>query len=81
MRSAFEGDIGRVEWGKEIKFGIVSSRFTPVVNSRGQLLGKYRVVESSVAAFAGSRCVASNLTHDEASALCTILNAGDNTYE
>ena len=68
--------LDRVEWGKEFKWGIVK-RGVPVVDGRGRLLGTHRVVEASRAAFAGSNCIATNLTHDEASALCAILNAGD----
>ncbi len=66
-----------VEWGKEFKWGIVKRIEGRLISSREDLRPQFYVTESGAAAFTGSRCVATNLTHDEASALCAILNAGE----
>ncbi len=65
-----------VEWGKEIRWGVVKRRALVYNSTRGMQL-PYAVTESGAAAFAGANCIAVNLTHDEASALCAIMNAGE----
>ena len=73
----------RVEWGKEFKWGIVKRRElaglrTPL-DSQGRSFPLYHVVDHAAAVFAPEeRRVAWNLTHEEASAMCAILNAGSN---
>ena len=66
-----------VEWGKEFKWGIVKRIDNALVRRKLSSIPQFYVTESSAAAFTGSRCVATNLTHDEASALCAIMNAGE----
>ena len=68
---------------KEFKWGIVKRRDEVVAASKREgryVLHPYKVVENSEAAFTSlGRQVATNLTYEEACALCTILNAGQNT--
>lgn len=74
-------DIKNIEWGKEFKWGIVKRNPLMVEASkrgdRRRALQSHHVVDSSVASFSGSNCVANNLTYDEACALCAILNVGE----
>jgi hypothetical protein len=72
----------QIPWGKEWKWGIVKRRDELVAASkrgdRRYVLHPYAVVENSEAAFTTlGRQVALNLTYDEASALCAILNTGE----
>ena len=69
----------RVEWGKEWKWGIVKRRELAgmLISSRDRSFPLYHVVDHAAAVFAPEeRRVAWNLTHEEAVALCAILNAG-----
>lgn len=75
-----QDNTSRVEWGKEFKWGIVKRvmrSYVRTVDDQRKPLLEYYVVEHAQAVFTGpERCVASNLTHEEASAMCAILNAG-----
>lgn len=75
-------DLSKVEWGKPFdKWGIVE-RKVRMKDRTGRLQPKYVVVESSIAAFTTvGRRVAVDLSHDEASALCAIMNAGGDSDE
>lgn len=64
---------------KEWRFGIVKRGPVRMLDRYGIPQTPYVVVENAVAAFTpDQRRVATGLTHDEACALCTILNAGQN---
>ena len=76
-------DTSRVEWGKSFKFGILKRHNLPglrlPLNAQGKVWPEYYVVDHAQAVFASEeRRVAWNLTHEEASAMCAILNAGSN---
>lgn len=70
-------DLKNIKWGMPFdKWGIVE-RKVRMKDRNGRLQPKYVVVESSVAAFTTiGRRVAVDLSHDEASALCAIMNVG-----
>lgn len=70
-----EYDLTRIPWGKELTWGIVE-RTVRTRGYKGELQARYAVVENGVAVFAGRRCIAKDLSHEEASALCAIMNMG-----
>ncbi len=72
-------DTSRVEWGKEWKWGIVKNPYYHKNDPKTYRFPpkEYIVVEHAKATFVGEHWrVANNLTHEEAEAMCAILNAG-----
>jgi len=69
-------DLRNVLWGEGFRWGIIK-RLVRTRGYKGELQPQYAVVDNSAAAFAGSRCIAKDLSHEEASALCAIMNVGD----
>lgn len=69
-------DLKNIKWGKSFKWGIIK-RTIRFEDRNGKLQPQYVVVDNQHAAFtSASRRVATDLTHEEASALCAIMNAG-----